>query len=72
METSHDDVGKVEESDDDEEDIEAQIKKEVEGLKPKSAARPLIQAIKLDVPCCRSKHSLFWLPRPKPSINFLQ
>ncbi|KAL2001573.1 hypothetical protein VTN02DRAFT_1573 [Thermoascus thermophilus] len=51
VEASHDEGEKVEESDDDEEDIEAQIKKEVEGLKPKSAARPFIQAIKLDVPC---------------------
>ncbi|KAH8692684.1 THUMP domain protein [Talaromyces proteolyticus] len=42
------------ESDDDEDgddDIEAQIQKEVEGLKPKSPARRLFQAIRLDIPC---------------------
>ncbi|KAL1991393.1 hypothetical protein VTN49DRAFT_5385 [Thermomyces lanuginosus] len=37
--------------DEEEEDIEAQIKKEVEGLQPKSSASRLFQPIKLDIPC---------------------
>ncbi|KAL2222932.1 THUMP domain protein [Thermoascus aurantiacus ATCC 26904] len=51
VEISHENTGKVEESEDDDDDIEAQIRKEVEGLKPKSEARPLFQAIRLDIPC---------------------
>lgn len=36
----------------DEQDIEAQIRKEVEGLKPGGEKRPRFRAIRLDVPCC--------------------
>ncbi|PKY08097.1 THUMP domain protein [Aspergillus campestris IBT 28561] len=39
------------ESDGDEDDIEAQIRKEVEGLKPGSGKPRLFQAIRLDTPC---------------------
>lgn len=35
----------------DEDDIEAQIRKEVEGLKPSSAKPRQFQAIRLDIPC---------------------
>ncbi|KAL1964081.1 hypothetical protein VTN77DRAFT_7499 [Rasamsonia byssochlamydoides] len=41
----------VESEEDGVDDIEAQIKKEVEGLQPKSATPRLFQAIKLDIPC---------------------
>lgn len=40
-----------EESSSEEDDIEAQIRKEVEGLKPGSAKAPQFQAIRLDIPC---------------------
>ena len=33
-------------------DIEAQIRKEVEGLRPQSTKQKRVQAKKLDVPCC--------------------
>lgn len=39
------------ESDADEDDIETQIRKEVEGLKPGSGKSRLFQAIRLDTPC---------------------
>ncbi|GMG30072.1 unnamed protein product [Aspergillus oryzae var. brunneus] len=35
----------------DEDDIEAQIRKEVAGLKPSSAKPRQFQAIRLDIPC---------------------
>jgi hypothetical protein len=38
-------------SDDDEDDIEAQIKREIEGLKPGSAKPRQFQAIRMEMPC---------------------
>ncbi|KAL1982458.1 hypothetical protein VTN96DRAFT_1305 [Rasamsonia emersonii] len=52
VEASKGDQGSPNESEDDGgDDIEAQIKKEVESLQPKSATPRLFQPIKLDVPC---------------------
>jgi tRNA acetyltransferase TAN1 len=45
-------------SDEDEGDIEAQIKKEIEGLKPGSAKPRQFQAIRMEMPCGSSSHHL--------------
>ncbi|KAL1857826.1 hypothetical protein Plec18170_003050 [Paecilomyces lecythidis] len=46
-----DDVSKAEDSDAEEDDIETQIRKEMEGLKPKAGDKRLFQEIKMDMPC---------------------
>ncbi|GAD99098.1 THUMP domain protein [Paecilomyces variotii No. 5] len=46
-----DDVSKAEDSDAEEDDIETQIRKEMEGLKPKSGDKRLFQEVKMDMPC---------------------
>lgn len=45
-------------SDEDEGDIEAQIRKEIEGLKPGSAKQRQFQAIRMEMPCGSSLHHL--------------
>ncbi|KAK2773710.1 hypothetical protein FQN52_004517 [Onygenales sp. PD_12] len=45
------DERKDEDSASDNDDIEAQIKKEVEGMKPQKKSNKLFQAVKLDIPC---------------------
>ena len=48
--TSSDDHEDKSDSDDD--DIEAQIRKEVEGLKPSASKSRPFHAIRMDLPCC--------------------
>jgi tRNA acetyltransferase TAN1 len=36
----------------DEDDIESQIQKEIEGLNPSTKKSSLFQAVKFDLPCC--------------------
>lgn len=45
-------------SDEDEGDIEAQIRKEIESLKPRSAKPRQFQAIRMEMPCGSSSHHL--------------
>ncbi|KAK2809870.1 hypothetical protein FQN50_003511 [Emmonsiellopsis sp. PD_5] len=48
----------------DDDDIEAQIKKEVEGMKPQKKSNKPFQAVKLDIPCRMLRPNQSHLPAP--------
>lgn len=54
MGNNEDDVPETEDSGADEDDIETQIRKEMEGLKPKSGGNRRFQVIKMEMPCSAS------------------